>query len=136
GLSIVQNAAAYTGATQIYSGELVVAEAGRLAVTNEINVYAGGSLVVDNLPSDGAVSDRIDDNVPINLVGGELSVWPTQWGMNSHERVGTVTLKRGVSTIRGTHYFENSRESHADLSIAELVREPGATVSIVTTNRR
>lgn len=136
GLVIVAGPAAYTGVSRIFSGELVVAENGRLSATSAVELYPDGKLYADNLAADGPLSDRIADDVPIRMYGGELSVWPTEWGMNSRERVGRIEFERGVSIVRGTHYSSNSLRAHADLAVGEISRKPGAILSISTGDRR
>ena len=126
----------YTGKTSIRSGELALTESGRLVNTSQIDVVDRGRLAVDTLPSDGALSDRISDDIPIHMYGGELSVWPTAWGMNTTERVGQVFVKRGINVVRGTDFFVNSLQSNSDLRIGELSREHGSIVSLTSIQRR
>jgi hypothetical protein len=129
-INIVNGTPAYTGVTSLRSGELDLMEKGRLANSSQVEIEHNARLAVDMLPSDGAVSDRIADNIPIKLAGGELSVFPTAWGMNTTERVGTVVLERGNNLVRGTHYYSNALQSHADLKVGTLVREPGAILNL------
>ena len=127
---------AYTGKTLIRSGEVAVMENGRLANTRHVEISTRARLAVDTLPSDGALSDRVADTVPIHMFGGELSIWPTAWGQQTTERVGQVVLKRGMNVVRATHFFENSLQSHTEIRIANLSREAGSILNLVSTDRR
>jgi autotransporter-associated beta strand protein len=133
GFNIAGATAAYTGATRVFTGELLMSDNGRLANTSGIDVYSGGALRVDNRAADGPVSDRIADALVVNLAGGELSAWPTGWGQNTQERVGHVNLQRGISSLFGTHYSKNSLQANANLVIESITREAGAIFSVSAT---
>jgi hypothetical protein len=136
GLVATSGPLAYTGASRIFSGEFILAESGKLSETSGVELYPEGNLLVDSRPGDGPLTDRVADDVPIRMHGGELSAWPTDWGVNSKERVGQIILERGVSVVRGTHFFQNSRQSHTDLIVGEIVRKTGAILAVTTVMRR
>ncbi len=136
-LSIVGGPAAYRGKTIIQSGELVLSELGTLANTDRIDISADGALYVDNAISDGPNSDRVADHLQVVLHGGEVTAWPTEWGVDVTERLGTVVLERGQSTLRGTHFFgRGSLESVATLVIGELTRSPGSVLHVSSNEQR
>ena len=104
--------------------------------TREIAIESGARVAIDTLPSDAGGSDRIADDVSIRMSGGELGAYPTNWGMNTTEHVGTVILDHGSSSVHGTHYFSNSLQSHADLEVGTIVRNPGTILTLIPSNGR
>jgi hypothetical protein len=136
GLVFEAGTPAYTGATRVYSGEILVSESGRLANTSGVELYPEGALAFDIRPEDGPQTDRFADDVPIRMFGGDLGSRPTDWGVNSGERVGSIQLERGVSSVVGRHMFENSRQAHADLVVGQIDRAPGALLSIISSQLR
>lgn len=130
-LMIAGQTAAYAGKTRMAEfSELSVAGGGRLANTSKIELHATGSrLAVDIDPEDGPVVDRVADDIPIEMGGGELGVWPTAYGVQSRERVGEVRLLRGQSNLKGGYTNRGRNDSVVDLVIGELAREPGALMT-------
>ncbi|HEX6960642.1 MAG TPA: hypothetical protein VF175_02155 [Lacipirellula sp.] len=130
-VAIVGHEAAYTGETRIRQfAELSLSGGGRLANTTKIELSSEGSrLAVDISPGEGAVVDRIADDIPIEMGGGELGVWPTAFGVHSRERVGQVHLVRGQSNLKGGYTNTGRNDSAVELVIGELTREPGALMT-------
>lgn len=130
GLVIETTAPAYTGVSRLFAGEMIVADGGRLANTSAVELYAGARLAIDARPSDGPLSDRVADNIPIRMYGGELGSYPTEWGMNTQERVNQIYLERGMSAVHGSVKLANSLQSQVDLVVGEIIRAPGALLAL------
>ena len=136
-VSLATRTLAYTGETSLGAGEIVLSGDGRLANTSRVTIGPVGHLSVDISPGEGAISDRIADNVPIEMYGGGLATWPTDWGVNTAERLGSVVLKRGKSSLFGSHVDNDYANLHseADLVVGELSREPGSILDIIPADR-
>lgn len=70
--------------------------------------------------------------------GGELSVWPVAPNVNLQERIGTVVLERGRSTIGGIdmQISSTNTESHTKLIVGQLDRRPGAVFDLIRDEQR
>jgi hypothetical protein len=128
-LAIVGGPGDYTGQTILRHGLLNLAESGRLTNTARIEVDARSRLAADLSSGDGPLADRIADNIPVELYGGELSAWPAALGVHSKERVASVAIKRGVSYLAGTQYFD-ANQTTADLVVGEITRTSGSLLTV------
>lgn len=137
GLQLVGGEAAYTGATRIFSGAIGLSEAGRLSNTSHIEIYSGGALYLDSSVSDGQQADRLADDVPIRLYGGEVSAWPSEIGVDTVERIGNVHAAGGLSSLGGYQLrFRGNLFAEAKLLVEDLTRDPGAVVMVNPTTGR
>jgi len=116
----------YTGKTVLRSGELTLTEAGRLTNTSRIEVFPGARLAIELTSADGSLANRIANDIPIDLFGGEVGAFVMQGGISSAERLGDVTLKRGVSHLHGSQIGSGANLARGDLIVGNLTREPGA----------
>lgn len=128
-LTVVQDSLHYAGKTNIFSGSIQLKDAGRLQNTNGIDVFSKGAIFVGSSVSDGPLSDRIADNIPISLFGGELSVWPTEPDVDSLERVGRVNAVRGLSALHGVKSNDRNDQAIVRLEVGELARSRGAVIT-------
>jgi autotransporter-associated beta strand protein len=80
-------------------GSLILKDGAHVENAAAINVYDGASLVLDDTGVQN--TDRIDDNIPINLYGGTLMFGNSRTSPSS-EALGIVTIGGGISpaTIR------------------------------------
>jgi len=134
GLQLVGGTAAYTGATRVFSGQIVLAERGQLANTSGIELYPEGALYLDSSLGEGPQSNRVADQVPIELYGGALSAWPTEAGVDVVQRIGAVHAARGLSSISGYSFrLRGDQSAVAKLRVGNLTRDPGAVVMLQPT---
>jgi len=117
----------YSGKTDIRSGLIELAGAGRLFSTSEIVLYEGpesfsGTLLLNN--SQFSVPDRIGDSIPIKFRGGQL-----QATGGTNETLGNLYFMEGDSNIDLTASFNNN-DSMRQLQVASLQRQVGATVRV------
>jgi len=80
-------------------GSLILKDGAHIENAAAINVYDGASLILDDTGVQN--TDRIDDNIPINLYGGTLMFGNSRTSPSS-EALGIVTIGGGISpaTIR------------------------------------
>jgi hypothetical protein len=123
-------AAAYTGRTVISEFAELTLQGAELTETTAIEVRADSRLAIDVGPGGGATSDAVPDDVPVDLAGGELGVWPTTWGVNATERIGRARLVEGQSIMKGMHYGGSSIASDTELVVGQLDRERGAVLTV------
>ncbi|MBX3426989.1 MAG: hypothetical protein KF688_15030 [Pirellulales bacterium] len=128
-LKLVGYPAEHVGATRVYGGELVVAEAGRLPEGGRLDIFNTGAAYIDLARSDGPLADRIPDDVSVRMHGGILSVWPSVAPSTSREHISRVELVRGLSVVQGLKYL-GGQQSQGDLVVDEIVRQPGAVMSV------
>ena len=122
----------YVGKTNIYSGNIQLKDAGRLQNTSGIHIHSEGALYVDSSANEGPLLNRIADEIPIFLYGGELSAWPTEVGTNTTERVGQVNAVRGISSLLGTNNTNGLNSlARAELIVGELNRTRGAVLTTI-----
>lgn len=129
GSLIFTSNAAYTGATTINGGSLVVGgPAGKLSGTPSITLN-GASLGIDN--SAAIVADRVGNTVPISITNGGISFTSLAGAATTTaETLGAVTVS-GTNTIAAN---QGNPGAISALTIAGLFRENGATVDFVGTN--
>jgi fibronectin-binding autotransporter adhesin len=80
-------------------GSLILRDTAHVENAAAINVYDGASLILDDTRIQS--TDRIDDNIPLNLYGGTLMFGNSRTSPSS-ETLGIVTIGGGISpaTIR------------------------------------
>jgi autotransporter-associated beta strand protein len=126
----------YTGSTSIKAGTLNLSGAnGRLSST-DIRLDGNGSTVVGNFPAPAGVlqldngtalnTDRLPDDATLIFTGGALSFVGRNGAVATTEAVGTMHLARGQSYVRSTQ--GSAAGATSQLTIGDLVREPGTTV--------
>ena len=136
---ILTSAEAYTGATNVLFGQVVLTGSATLLSSSAIDLNAGtnlvnptatvgfntysGTLTLDNRSTN--IGDRIGDQIPVNSDGGTLElIGNNVVGAVSTETVGTVNLLEGDSTIIANY----NGGGLTQLTLSDLVRSPGATV--------
>jgi fibronectin-binding autotransporter adhesin len=123
---ISTNRSAYTGQTLIRAGEFQLSDNGTLTTTSKIIVGNGGRLLLNNSATP-VTNDRISDTIPIEMRGGEFRLLSNS-NQSVNESVGQMTLVRGSSTIVGQQAAYSPPTGSSTLSVASLVRQPGATL--------
>jgi hypothetical protein len=133
-VSIVSGGHTYTGATEILNGALVLKDGGRLASTSEIvmrEIFGRGTLRFD----DRGVSstDRVDDAIPIRVLGDNILQLLGNASQNSQETIGHVAIETGKLFI---DVQPGGSANTATLRINGMNRQLGATAHLVFSNTR
>jgi autotransporter-associated beta strand protein len=133
---LTNGANTYAGPTVVGSGvdssTLSLRGEGRIIHSPHVTVNDRATLRLDNVGDETASSDRVADQTPIALYGGNFSVL-TSRNANSRETVGAVTAGAGASTIE-TRPDTNASTAPL-LTIARLDREVGATLDFLSEGR-
>ncbi len=106
---------------------LTLKDGGRLSGMTAINLN-NGSLFIDNAGTANN-NDRINDSAAITLDGGRI-IFTGRASTASAETFGAVTARTGLSTISATAGASGS----AELTLASLTRNTGATLKVEGTN--
>ena len=88
-LSLTGAASNFTGQITVYNGSLIYGGNAVLNGTNAPNVWAGGTLVLDNSVSN--VTDRIPGGMGLNMVGGSLLFHANATGSSDSLALSTNT---------------------------------------------
>ena len=118
---------ALTGVINIgddYAARLTLQDEGRLPSLTRVEIGSNGVLSFNDRGT-ANVADRLSDDVPVWLLGGDLEVLPSREAFTS-ERVGRVEAQHGASTVRV--FLGASETDRAELNIGQFDRRAGATI--------
>jgi len=114
----------FTGTTMVRAGTLRLTDSGALSGTTAIDVNTS-TLALDNFGT-ASMSNRIPVTAPVTLRTGTLSLVGGPVAVT--QTVNTLNAAQGTSTLN----VNAGNSSEAELSIGNLVRSTGATVSFTS----
>jgi hypothetical protein len=106
------------------TSRLTLQDNGRLGSADHIEIGRGGILTL-NERGTANLADRLGDQIPVWLWGGDLEILPSLDAFTS-ERIGAIDAQFGASAIRA--YQGPTVTNRFELSIGEFNRRAGATV--------
>ncbi len=121
-----------TGITTVNGSTLNFSGSGSVANSSSIVINPGATFTVDNSGGNVNLADRIGDSTGLTLNGGTFNYLGASGvgvaGLTSTERLGTIMIGAGQSTIATTSGPANSA---VQLTSTSLTRNAGGTVSFV-----